>query len=509
MPLAQTGSAIDVGATTASLTGEVDGAGEDVDYEFQYGAGSSGTTYTSNTALADAYAVGAQTPEGADLTGLQPSTTYHYRIVVETTSHTVLAVGEDRAFTTIAAQAIPAGSAGPIGPTGSAGGSGPAGASGATGPGGPEGPIGPTGSAGGSSALGQAVVGTLSLPAQHGSSEVAFPLGQQTIDITGIDLLTNDLPTSIGSQSNGAGAGKVANKIELTTTEPLYDASFLLSDLFDGKSLEKATLKIASVSRKRVELKLEFALLGLTQATVSSTPTEATLTTSFEIGGETDLTGSAAGKTLSSSWDRVTNVHDVQSSLVGERTPRQLSVAAAEAIISRAVRLARAGRRVVVHRQRSSQELGIFVGSSVPALGAPSSDYIPLSAASFELTRTLNIGSQTSGAGAGKVTFGTLDLSFPEITDTAEIIAHQDGTAARGPFYLLMPTSKAGTDDRFAFNLWAPKSDEILGDQDLVTLEYGAVVLQNSSSSHSTAGAPTTVGWNRVKNTADVQAHPI
>ncbi len=512
VPLAQTGSAIDLGATTASLTGEVDGAGEDVDYEFQYGAGSSGTTYTTNTPLADAYAVGAQTPEGADLTGLQPSTTYHYRIVVETAGGTVLAVGEDRAFTTIAAQAVPAGSAGPTGPTGPtgpAGSAGPAAAPGATGPAGPEGPIGPTGATGGASALGQAVVGTLSLPAQHRSSEVAFPLAQQTIEITGIDLLTDDLPRSIGSQSNGAGAGTAANKIELTTTEPLYDAGFLLSDLFDGKSLQKATLTITSVSRKREELKLEFALLGLTQATVSSTATDATLTTSFEIGGETDLTGTAAGKTLASSWDRVTNVQDVQSSVRAERAPRQLSVAAAEAIISRAVRLARAGRRVVVHRQRSSQELGIYVGSNAPALGAPSSDYVPIAAASFELTRPLNIGSQSAGAGAGKVSFGTLDLAFPEITDTAQTIAHPDGTAARAPFYLLMPTSKAGVDDRFAFNLWAPKSDEILGDQDLVTLEYGAVVLQNSTSSPSTAGAPTTVGWNRVKNTADVQASSI
>ena len=515
VPLAQTGSAIDVGATTASLTGEVAGAGADVDYEFQYGVGSSGTAYTTDTPLADADAVGGETPEGADLTGLQPSTTYHYRIVVETTSGTVLAVGEDRALTTTAAQAVPAGSAGAIGPTGPAasagptGSTGPAGASGATGPAGPEGPIGPTGAGGGSSALGQTVVGTLGLPAEHASSEVAFALPQQTIEITGIDLLTDDLPTSIGSQSNGAGAGKAAGKIELTTTEPLYEASFLLSDLFDGKSLRNATLTITSASKKRVELKLEFALLGLTQATVNSTPTDATLTTSFEIGGETDLTGTAAGKALSSSWDRVTNAQDVQSSLRGARSPRQLSVAAAEAIISRAVGLARAGRREAVHRQRSSQELGIYVGSNVPALGASSSDYIPLAAASFELTRTLNIGSQTNGAGAGKVTFATLDLTFPEITDTAETIAHQNGTAARGPFYLLMPTSQAGTNERFAFNLWAPKSDEILGDQDLVTLEYGAVVLQSSSSISSTAGAPKTVGWNRVKNTADVQASPI
>ena len=112
VPTARTGSAVAVGATTATLLGTVDGAGQDVLLASQYGTGASGTTYPDQTAATDASAVGGAAAEGADVTGLTPATAYHYRIVAESPAGALLAAGEDRTFTTAAAPAPATTSAG-------------------------------------------------------------------------------------------------------------------------------------------------------------------------------------------------------------------------------------------------------------------------------------------------------------------------------------------------------------------------------------------------------------
>jgi hypothetical protein len=98
-PTATTGAASAVTATTATLNGTVSANKESTTYRFEYG-------------ITTAY--GAQTPAGtasgnasravsAGITGLLPSTTYHFRLVATNASGT--ATGADSQFTTPSAAA--------------------------------------------------------------------------------------------------------------------------------------------------------------------------------------------------------------------------------------------------------------------------------------------------------------------------------------------------------------------------------------------------------------------
>jgi hypothetical protein len=74
-----TGEATEVHPTTATLNGEVNPAGTEASYQFEYGT----TSNYGQLAPASPAAVGndnADHPESAALAGLQPNTTYHFRI---------------------------------------------------------------------------------------------------------------------------------------------------------------------------------------------------------------------------------------------------------------------------------------------------------------------------------------------------------------------------------------------------------------------------------------------
>jgi hypothetical protein len=90
-PVVSTGTAQAVGATTATLTGTVDPKGSARDYHFQYG------TTTTYGLLTPAGTTGvALEAVSAQLQGLTPSTTYHYRLVADGVE------GLDGTFTTAA-----------------------------------------------------------------------------------------------------------------------------------------------------------------------------------------------------------------------------------------------------------------------------------------------------------------------------------------------------------------------------------------------------------------------
>jgi hypothetical protein len=100
-PEVVTGTATEVGATSAVLNGSVNPAGLATTYHFEWGLTSS---YGSRLPL------GANSPAGATrvtkiyrygLTGLSPNTTYHYRIVAENSLG--VTEGADRTFTTTTA----------------------------------------------------------------------------------------------------------------------------------------------------------------------------------------------------------------------------------------------------------------------------------------------------------------------------------------------------------------------------------------------------------------------
>jgi CSLREA domain-containing protein len=94
-PVATTGDASQVGATSAKAGGTLDPRGLRTRWHVEYGTSSS-----YGGASADQFAGGGATDVGAILTGLSPQTTYHYRLVAVGPDGT--STGADRTFTTTA-----------------------------------------------------------------------------------------------------------------------------------------------------------------------------------------------------------------------------------------------------------------------------------------------------------------------------------------------------------------------------------------------------------------------
>ena len=94
-PGATTGPATNVTATTATVTGTVSPNQEPTSYYFEYGTT---TDYGSRTPTENAGGGNNDRSVSADLTGLSPSTTYHYRLVATNASNTTF--GNDATFTT-------------------------------------------------------------------------------------------------------------------------------------------------------------------------------------------------------------------------------------------------------------------------------------------------------------------------------------------------------------------------------------------------------------------------
>jgi DNA-binding beta-propeller fold protein YncE len=93
---ARTGDALAITPTTASLNAMVNPNGADTTYHFEYGTSSG---YGTSTPDADAGTAAGETPVTAPITGLQPGTTYHYRVVADN-GITGPVQGADAEFTT-------------------------------------------------------------------------------------------------------------------------------------------------------------------------------------------------------------------------------------------------------------------------------------------------------------------------------------------------------------------------------------------------------------------------
>ena len=94
-PVATTGPATNVTATTATLTGTVSPNNTDTTYYFEYGTTAA---YGTKTATQGPIQGNADKAVTADVTGLAPSTTYHYRLVAVNADGTVF--GKDATFAT-------------------------------------------------------------------------------------------------------------------------------------------------------------------------------------------------------------------------------------------------------------------------------------------------------------------------------------------------------------------------------------------------------------------------
>jgi type VI secretion system secreted protein Hcp len=138
---------------------------------------------------------------------------------------------------------------------------------------------------------------------------------------------------------------------------------------------------------------------------------------------------------------------------------------------------------------------------------------------SFDIEQTLNIGSQSTGAGAGKVTFNPfsitrkIDISSPTLFNYA-----CSGTAFK-EVVLGLRKSAGGTQGGgiylvFRFKLVAVKTISWSYDdespKETITFDYGGLQMHYSpQEANGTLKASLPGGWNRVKNIRDLADEAI
>lgn len=142
--------------------------------------------------------------------------------------------------------------------------------------------------------------------------------------------------------------------------------------------------------------------------------------------------------------------------------------------------------------------------------------WLEVSDYSFDIEQVLNIGSQSSGAGAGKVTFNP--FSITKKVDNLSPVLYQMCCAGKPFQTVVLALRKSGGADSsvsagkdylvYMFKLVAVRTvswsqgDE--GPVETVTFEYGALDISYSiQNPDGSLAAPIFAGWNRVKNIAD------
>jgi len=135
---------------------------------------------------------------------------------------------------------------------------------------------------------------------------------------------------------------------------------------------------------------------------------------------------------------------------------------------------------------------------------------------SFDIEQTLNIGSQSTGAGAGKVTFNPFSITR-KIDKSSPVFFQMacSGTAFKQVVLGLRKSAGGSTTGKFylcfCFKLVAVKTISWSYDdespKETVTFEYGGLQVHYTPQKPSGEMATPIVkgGWNRVKNTEDTE----
>lgn len=158
-------------------------------------------------------------------------------------------------------------------------------------------------------------------------------------------------------------------------------------------------------------------------------------------------------------------------------------------------------------------------GPVAPGSAITGLQYLELEDYSFDIEQTLNIGSQSRGAGAGKITFNPFSITRKiDVQSPAFFKMVCSGTAFQQ--VILMMRKSAGGDTagqafcRFDFKLVAVKtiswSHDDEAPKETITFEYGGLQVRYSMQEASGKMTPAIAGgWNRVKNIADTTTTPI
>lgn len=154
--------------------------------------------------------------------------------------------------------------------------------------------------------------------------------------------------------------------------------------------------------------------------------------------------------------------------------------------------------------------LRLALESYAPATPAPAPVTIEVLSVSFDIEQTLNIGSQSSGAGAGKITFNPFSITRRPDAHSADFWQRAcSGTAYRKATLTASRPGAAAPFVTFTMGLVAVKTVAVSADEsaditETVTFEYGqaayGAVSQNPDGS---LGSLVSAGWDRVKNIAE------
>jgi type VI secretion system Hcp family effector len=139
------------------------------------------------------------------------------------------------------------------------------------------------------------------------------------------------------------------------------------------------------------------------------------------------------------------------------------------------------------------------------SLGLPA-DSIEIFGVSGGFTQVLNIGSQSGGAGAGKVTFNPIKLSKHfGASSPAILLALAQGTVYQGPVLInFYHVTRGGEPKKYfsiALSTVAIESDELsdsetrplINDMETVSFDYGVIAITDLASGNASC-------WNRIKN---------
>lgn len=136
---------------------------------------------------------------------------------------------------------------------------------------------------------------------------------------------------------------------------------------------------------------------------------------------------------------------------------------------------------------------------------------------SFDIEQTLGIGSQSTGAGAGKVTFNP--FSITRKIDRSSPIFFQNACSGKAFKDVFLGMRKSAGNDAtgafflvFQFKLVAVKTVGWAHDdespKETVTFEYGGLIVKyGMQQPNGQIGSPIPGGWNRVKNKQDTDSN--
>jgi type VI secretion system Hcp family effector len=151
---------------------------------------------------------------------------------------------------------------------------------------------------------------------------------------------------------------------------------------------------------------------------------------------------------------------------------------------------------------------------------ATSSQLFEVEDYSFDIEQVLNIGSQSSGAGAGKVTFNP--FSITRKIDKASPVLFDMACSGQAFKQVGLALRKSGNNTqtsglvylRFDFKLVAVKtiswSHDDESPKETVTFEYGGMLIRYCQQNpNGSLNAAIPGGWNRVNNKQDHTTNPI